>query len=592
MGYQAPKNYPPWPWAIPALAPRAPVVDRAAASAISAASAAAGVPAAGVPVGGSASASAPASGAAGAPLDAATSPVSPQLPPLSLENLERHNLASRRLCREEDVKRARSGQTAAERLPRPGRTIAGTSDRLWGEQRHVEGRHQFYPSEKFKLWAVDSAFSVARELRGRTFSPIFSQAGSDAPTGTKRPSDVASSEMDPSKRRRLGIEMKRALWKRIHGLKDKGEARANDPTAVDDDKDRVPVFKHSRDDIGDDDLRSYIRGKTPSEANRWMQGRYEMVAEIRRLKVRLGLNSDKSSPKEDSKSSPVLASNDAKERGTTTSKGTKGKGKGFEITSRSTKEADNEVAQALSRLSMLDPASHAPPSFDPVEKKIKVCLLGDSGAGKTALLNVLTNSLQPIDQLEPSTTADCRTFPNAVGNTNRIVQVELYDLPGTSTRQRPHRLVTNFFHVAVICYSIEDEANVQAVTRTWKPLLDNCLVECPVFVLGLKADLRKDHPTVQLGFDPKPNPVTKEMGENAARGAGAVAWGECSSLVPSTIARAWGEILGEVVARLDRGEYDLALASGRGSSRRRLGTGLRNVAEMLRRNGRRFPTSE
>jgi hypothetical protein len=32
-----------------------------------------------------------------------------------------------------------------------------------------------------------------------------------------------------------------------------------------------------------------------------------------------------------------------------------------------------------------------------------------------------------------------------------------------------------------------------------------------VFVLGLKADLRKGHPTVQLGFDPKPDPVTKEM---------------------------------------------------------------------------------
>jgi hypothetical protein len=45
----------------------------------------------------------------------------------------------------------------------------------------------------------------------------------------------------------------------------------------------------------------------------------------------------------------------------------------------------------------------------------------------------------------------------------------------------------------------------------WKPLLDNALIECPVFVLGLKSDTRPQHPTVQLGFDPKPEPVSEEM---------------------------------------------------------------------------------
>jgi hypothetical protein len=176
--------------------------------------------------------------------------------------------------------------------------------------------------------------------------------------------------------------MKRALWKRIYGLKGtkndtkgRGEAHADDTAINDNEEDPVTIFKHPRDDISDDDLRSRIQGKTPRQAKHWMRVRFEMVAELRRLKVRLGLNSDKSSPHEDNKSTSV-----------TTSKDTRGKGKGAAITDRSsTKGPEKEVAQALSRLSILDPASHAPPSFDPVEKKIKICLLGDSGAGKTAL---------------------------------------------------------------------------------------------------------------------------------------------------------------------------------------------------------------
>jgi hypothetical protein len=137
------------------------------------------------------SASAPASGQAGAPLEVATSPVSPELPPLSLANLERHQLVNRGLYLEEDIKRARSGQPVAERLPRPGRPIASVWDRLWGELYDVEGRHQFYPSPMLKAWAADNAaIFLSGETKNRSFSPIVSQKGSDAPcpTGTKRPS--------------------------------------------------------------------------------------------------------------------------------------------------------------------------------------------------------------------------------------------------------------------------------------------------------------------------------------------------------------------------------------------------------------------
>jgi hypothetical protein len=40
---------------------------------------------------------------------------------------------------------------------------------------------------------------------------------------------------------------------------------------------------------------------------------------------------------------------------------------------------------SLSRLSILEPAQPAPTSFTPAGKTIKICLVGDSNAGKTAL---------------------------------------------------------------------------------------------------------------------------------------------------------------------------------------------------------------
>ncbi|KAK0652148.1 hypothetical protein B0T16DRAFT_405547 [Cercophora newfieldiana] len=190
-----------------------------------------------------------------------------------------------------------------------------------------------------------------------------------------------------------------------------------------------------------------------------------------------------------------------------------------------------------------------------------------------------------MDELAPSICADCVTFPSQIGDNGRIIQVELYDFPGTASFQRPSQLFSKFFHGVLICYGVDDTASLSSVLTVWKPLLDNALIECPRFVVGLKSDTRPEHPTVQLSFDPKPEMVTPHRGTMVANDMRADGWAECSALHPELVQFVWKEILEDVVSRVDRGEYDLKRLS---SARPSLGRGIAAIAATMRRNGGRL----
>jgi len=95
-----------------------------------------------------------------------------------------------------------------------------------------------------------------------------------------------------------------------------------------------------------------------------------------------------------------------------------------------------------------------------------------------------------------------------IASDGRVVLLELWDFPGTPSPaggiDRLRQLRAAFFHAAVLCYSIEEKRNPAAVVSKWKPFLDQGLVECDRYVLGLKRDTRPDHPTVELLFLEKP----------------------------------------------------------------------------------------
>jgi hypothetical protein len=53
-----------------------------------------------------------------------------------------------------------------------------------------------------------------------------------------------------------------------------------------------------------------------------------------------------------------------------------------------------------------------------------------------------------------------------MGADEKLFTVELWDFSGSVVDEESKRqLMANFFHAGIICYSIEDEANIESVKR-------------------------------------------------------------------------------------------------------------------------------
>ncbi|KAK4149032.1 P-loop containing nucleoside triphosphate hydrolase protein [Chaetomidium leptoderma] len=208
-------------------------------------------------------------------------------------------------------------------------------------------------------------------------------------------------------------------------------------------------------------------------------------------------------------------------------------------------------------------------------RTIKVCLVGDVAAGKTALFNRLSNN--PFVPTSTSLVPDLKSVAVRAED-GSFVNVELWDFPGIVAGDRAGPLLSTFFHAAIICFSLEDKKNLASIAEMWKPKLDLSLHDQHVFVLGLKRDLRPSYPTLGLSFLPTTEPVTFEMvrplktethayhnraelthharlqGRQAAIAIRASGYGECSALTTDNVQAAWEGIVNHVVATLEEHE--------------------------------------
>ncbi|KXX82307.1 Rho-related GTP-binding protein RhoF [Madurella mycetomatis] len=177
------------------------------------------------------------------------------------------------------------------------------------------------------------------------------------------------------------------------------------------------------------------------------------------------------------------------------------------------------------------------------ERTVKICLIGDSGCGKTAFVNSLLKGSYAQNV-------------TSITENGTVVKVELWDFPGSVVAQRNGPLVSNFFHAAIICFSVADAANVEAIKETWAPKLNRSLHGGKVFVLGLKRDLRPNFPSLNLAFLPTRDPVTHSMGSQAAKTIHAAAYSECSVKEGDNVQGAWDGFVNYLVACLERHEQE------------------------------------
>ncbi|KAK0706960.1 hypothetical protein B0T26DRAFT_728718 [Lasiosphaeria miniovina] len=123
-------------------------------------------------------------------------------------------------------------------------------------------------------------------------------------------------------------------------------------------------------------------------------------------------------------------------------------------------------------------------------------------------------------------------------------------------------MLATYFHAAVICYSVEDEANIETAMNVWKPKLDHSLTECPLFVLGLKKELRPSFPSLGLSFLPTAVAASATLGRSRATQMRAAGFGECSAKTGDNVQEVWRGIVNFVVDGLRMRE-----AGGRGRRR-------------------------
>ncbi|KAK3344299.1 P-loop containing nucleoside triphosphate hydrolase protein [Lasiosphaeria hispida] len=184
-------------------------------------------------------------------------------------------------------------------------------------------------------------------------------------------------------------------------------------------------------------------------------------------------------------------------------------------------------------------------------RRLKFCLLGPAGSGKTTFIGrILTREF-----ILPLLTTAVRTVPVSLTTEDkRRVDIEMWDFPGTISQELTQQMMGNFFHAAIICYAIDDEASAAAVNEAWKPVLDRALIECPLFVLGLKKDLRVEAPTLDLPFSPARKQATEELGRAIAHEARANGFAEVSAASGEGVAETWQAIVNGVVAMTRDGE--------------------------------------
>merc|ERR1712164_108380 len=121
---------------------------------------------------------------------------------------------------------------------------------------------------------------------------------------------------------------------------------------------------------------------------------------------------------------------------------------------------------------------------------MKLCIVGDSGVGKSCLISQYCEAFFPL-----VSDATCRVDFRVKlrENGNKLYKVQLWDTAG---QERFRSLTASYYKMAdgiVFAYDLNDPASVEALETRWLPEARRhhaqCLESGNVLILGTKSDL-------------------------------------------------------------------------------------------------------
>ena len=158
------------------------------------------------------------------------------------------------------------------------------------------------------------------------------------------------------------------------------------------------------------------------------------------------------------------------------------------------KENNNEINDII--------IEKLPKSCSVYDKSIKIILLGDSGVGKTSLLNCL----EPNDiDLNQKKTISLEYFNYIIKANNNIIRMQIWDTVG---QEKFNSIISNYYKttdVAIFMYSIDNIESFNNINNWFNELNDkgnnDNNIKTIKILLGNKNDLEKERE------------VTYDMGE-------------------------------------------------------------------------------
>ncbi|POS79949.1 hypothetical protein DHEL01_v201657 [Diaporthe helianthi] len=164
------------------------------------------------------------------------------------------------------------------------------------------------------------------------------------------------------------------------------------------------------------------------------------------------------------------------------------------------------------------------------EHSLRVAFIGNQHCGKDVLLSRYTVTASTGNAIyRPDMESFRVKLTGVLSVDNYKARTEVWDITHRNVKKdQAHPLTMAPFDVVVICVDIGNERNLKSVAK-WQGVAQTYCPDVPTIVLGLKADLRPDFPTLRLGFLKESTAFTVGQGEETARKNKASAYYECSA---------------------------------------------------------------